>query len=58
MVEKEVSLFEAITLAQISSPSAKTNALQEFKMMILDFQEKINELSLQEFYDYLLTQIN
>ena len=56
MIEKEVSLFEAITLAQIASPSAKTNALQEFKMMILDFQEKINELSLQEFYDYLLTK--
>ena len=54
MEEKETNLLDAITLAQISSPSTKTNALQEFKLMILDFKQKINELSLQEFYDYLL----
>ncbi len=54
MEEKNANLFDAITLAQLASPSTKTNALQEFKLMILDFKEKINELPLQEFYDYLL----
>lgn len=54
MESKKVSLFEAITLTHIASPSSKTNALQEFKQMILDFKEKINELPLQDFYDYLL----
>lgn len=54
MQDKQVDLFEAITVANVAAPSSKTAALQEFKEMILDFKEKINELSLQEFYDYLL----
>lgn len=54
MTNKKVSLFEAITLTHAASPSSKTNALQEFKQMILDFKAKINELPLQDFYDYLL----
>lgn len=54
MQNKQVDLFEAITVANVAAPSSKTAALQEFKEMILDFKEKINELSLQEFYDYLL----
>ena len=54
MQDKQVDLFEAITVANVAAPSSKTAALKEFKEMILDFKEKINELSLQEFYDYLL----
>ena len=54
MQNKQVDLFEAITVANVAAPSSKTAALQEFKEMIIDFKEKINELSLQEFYDYLL----
>ena len=54
MEVEKVGLLEAITLTKMASPSSKTTALQDFKLMILDFQEKINELSLQEFYDYLL----
>ncbi len=54
MTNKNVSLLEAITLTHTISPSSKTNALQGFKQMILDFKTKINELSLQDFYDYLL----
>lgn len=54
MANKNVSLLEAITLTHTISPSSKTNALQGFKQMILDFKTKINELSLQDFYDYLL----
>lgn len=54
MAINNCSLFEAITKANETSPSSKTNALQEFKLMILDFKDKVNKLSLQDFYDYLL----
>ncbi|MBQ8292502.1 MAG: UvrD-helicase domain-containing protein [Bacilli bacterium] len=54
MAINNCTLFEAIDNVHNSSPSTKTNALVEFKNMIVDFQEKINTLPLQEFYDYLL----
>ncbi len=54
MTLKNCSLFEAIDIVYNDSPSTKTSALMEFEKMIIDFQEKINELPLQEFYDYLL----
>ncbi len=54
IILKNVTLLEAINLVHEKSPSTKTKALIEFKEMIEDFRTKINELSLQDFYDYLL----
>jgi superfamily I DNA/RNA helicase len=53
---EHISLFEAIDRLHEASPSSKTEALVEFKELILEFKEKINTTPLQEFYDELLAK--
>lgn len=53
---EHISLFEAIDHLHEANPSSKTEALVEFKELILEFKEKINTTPLQEFYDDLLAK--
>ncbi len=54
MDSESISLFDAIFKINETSPSSKSQVLVEFTKMVEFLQEKLNELPLIEFYDYLL----
>ena len=55
-VMNSCSLFEAIDILDQSSPSSKTGAIVEFKQLIEKLIAKFNEMSLPDFYDYMLEE--
>lgn len=54
MESENISLFDAINKINETSPSSKSQVLVEFAKMINVLSEKLNELTLIEFYDYML----
>lgn len=56
MEENNLSLFDAIEELNEKYPSTKNGLLKEFKDMICNLQEHLEQYNLQEFYDYMLEQ--
>ena len=54
MESENISLFAAIEKIYSENSSSKNKALLDFKVMIEDFVEKIEEMPLVEFFDYLV----
>lgn len=53
---ENISLFDAIDKLHEINPSSKTESLIDFKELILEFKNKINNIPLQDFYDDLLAR--
>jgi len=50
------SIFEAIDWLHANNPSNKTSALIEFKQLIEKLQKALEQMSLVDFFDYMLEQ--
>lgn len=53
--ENNCTLFEAIDIYASHNPSSKTEALSEFKNLIIQLRKSFDEKTLPEFYDELLS---
>lgn len=56
MEENDCSLFEAIDIIYENNPSTKNHSLVDFKDMIIKLSEKIEEMSLVNFFDYMMIE--
>lgn len=54
----KISLFEALDACKTIFPKSKYETLMEFKNMILDFSQKLEETELVQFYVDVLTKID
>lgn len=54
MEQQNLSLFEAIEFVYTNSPSTKNAALKEFKDIIVDLQNAIEDVSLTDFFDMVV----
>jgi len=53
----KITLFETLDACKTVLPKSKYEVLMEFKNMILEFKERMNEIDLLSFYDEVLEKI-
>ena len=53
---ENITLFEAIERLHEITPSSKTEALIKFKTLIKELADKFDQMSLPEFYEYMLQE--
>ena len=54
MAEQNINIYDAIDILYASNPSSKNESLKEFKEILVDLKNKINTMSLVEFFDELI----